>query len=68
MKPGSYGDSICLKAFCLEFNSRLTVLQSHTLTEVRFRHQETLDKVDFALVFNGKEHYSAASKCVRLLT
>ena len=59
---GSYGDHIVLKGFCLWHGLRATIVQADTLVEQRFRHNQVLQHVDLALVFNGINHYSSAGK------
>jgi hypothetical protein len=57
-----YGDSLCILAFSLEFGARVTVLLTSELTELRFRHNRTMDAADIVLVLTPDEHYNAASK------
>jgi len=62
--PQSWGDSLTLKTMSIAFGLRLTVLNAVSLTENRIRHDKELGDTDLVLVYNGYNHYSAASKSI----
>ena len=59
-----WGDDLILKALSLMWNCSITIVtqDAHTgqCLEHRMRHGVSLEDCDFTLVFNGKDHYSAA--------
>ena len=55
-----YGDSVTLMMISHMWGVRLTVLNSTTLQESRFRHTMDMEDADLVCVYNGVNHYSAA--------
>lgn len=62
MEPRSFGDSILLMCLAWRWHVKITVLDASSLRELRFRHDTMINQADFVLVYNGKNHFVAASK------
>jgi hypothetical protein len=62
LKDGFYGDSLVLHGIAMHWNIKVTVLNSRTLRETRFRHNAPMEKADIVLVYNGIHHYVGACK------
>ena len=62
LKRGQWGDDIILHAFASMCNVRVTVVNAARLEEYQICHDITLSEVDIMLIFNGRNHYSYASK------
>ena len=57
-----WGDEIVLWLVSMMWDLKITVVNSKTLQEYRFRHDVALWHVDVGLVYNASTHYSAAGK------
>ena len=58
----TYGDGPILNTLSIWFGVRVTLLLSKTRRELRYRHNKLFQDADFNLVYNGHNHYCAASK------
>ena len=66
----TWGDVITLDILSLIWQAKIIVLraQGDVLTEVRFRcENDTLADADFVLLYNGRSHYNACGKLVRIV-
>ena len=65
MKKSSWGDAAVINAFSLYWSAKIVevVAAWGLVRETRFRSPDCpLEKADFVLIYNGKSHYSVASK------
>ena len=62
----TWGEDEILTAVSKMWGLRITCLYSTTLSEVRYRHNLPLDKVDMVVVFNCRNHYVGAGKNLQL--
>ena len=60
-----WGDSIMLTLAVSLWSIRITVVSSRTLSETKFRHDQPLEMVDLALIFNNNEEVGHYSECIR---
>ena len=60
-----WGDSIMLTLAASLWSIRITVVSSRTLSETKFRHDQHLEMVDLALIFNNNEEVGHYSGCIR---
>ena len=60
-----WGDSIMLTLAASLWSIRITVVSSRTLSETKFRHDQPLEMVDLALIFNNNEDDGHYSRCIR---
>ena len=52
-----WGEDIVLYALSCMFDLKITVVNTHTLDEYRYRHSQPLSAVDMVLVYTGSNHY-----------
>ena len=57
-----WGDEVVLFAVSCMWSVRITVLNSKTQQEHRIRHDRHMEEADIVIVFNGANHFIAASK------
>ena len=57
-----WGDEVVLFAVSCMWSVKITVLNSKTMQEYRIRHDRQMDKVDIVIIYNGVNHFIAASK------
>ena len=60
-----WGDSIMLTLAASLWSIRITVMSSISLSETKFRHEDNLDMVDLALIYNNNEEDGHYSGCIR---
>ena len=60
-----WGDSIMLTLAASLWSIRITVVSSRSLSETKFRHEDNLDMVDVALIYNNNEEDGHYSECIR---
>ena len=57
LKPGFYGDELCLLIISMIWKVRVTVLHAETLLAIKFRHMNVSMKADIILVHCSGSHY-----------
>ena len=65
MEPETWGDQCVINSLSLMWSAKINVITAHNFIcrETRFRAKDApLGDVDFVLIFNGRNHYSVASK------
>ena len=64
MEDGTWGDAICIDMISRMWGLKITVLvaKGAKIWELRVRHNEIMQYTDLVLVFNGVNHYCAATK------
>ena len=67
LKRGFWGEDVALYSFSCLFDLKITVLNSRSLEEYRYRHNQPLGEADVVLVYNGNNHYLYAGKHARRL-
>ena len=60
-----WGDCIMLTLAASLWSIRITAVSSRTLSEIKFRHDQPLEMVDLALIFNNIEEEGHYSGCIR---
>ena len=60
-----WGDSIMLTLAASLWSIRITAVSSRTLSETKFRHEDCLDTVDLAIIYNNNEEDGHYSGCIR---
>ena len=67
LKRGFWGEDVVLYSFSCLFDLKITVLNSRSLEEYRYRHNQPLGEADVVLVYNGNNHYLYVGKHARRL-
>ena len=62
LKRGFWGEDVVLYSFSCLFDLKITVLNSRSLEEYRYRHNLPLGQADVVLVYNGNNHYLYVGK------
>ena len=62
LKRGFWGEDVMLYSFSCLFDLKITVLNSRSLEEYRYRHSLPLGQADVVLVYNGNNHYLYVGK------
>ena len=57
LKPGFYGDELCLLIVLMIWRVQITILHAETLRAIKVRHMNQALKADFILVHCGGSHY-----------
>ena len=57
LKPGFYGDELCLLIISIMWKVRITILHAETLRAIKVRHMNVALKADFVLVHCSGSHY-----------
>ena len=57
LKPGFYGDELCLLIITMIWKVRITVLHAESLKAIKIRHMNQSMKADFILVYCNGSHY-----------
>ena len=57
LKPGFYGDELCLLIISMMWKVRITILHAETLRAIKVRHMNVALKADFILVHCSGSHY-----------
>ena len=57
LRPGFYGDELCLLIISMIWKVRITILHAETLRAIKVRHMDQALKADFALVHCSGSHY-----------
>ena len=57
LRPGFYGDELCLMIISMIWKVRITILHAETLTAIKVRHMNVALKADFILVHCSGSHY-----------
>ena len=57
LKPGFYGDELCLLIITMIWKVRITVLHAESLKAIKIRHMNQSMKADFILVHCSGSHY-----------
>ena len=62
LKRTTWGEDLVLYSLASLFDLRITVVNSSTLEEYRYRHNLPLHHADIVLVYDGRNHYLFAGK------
>ena len=57
LKPGFYGEELCLLIISMMWKVRITILHAETLRSIKVRHMNVALKADFVLVHCSGSHY-----------
>ena len=60
-QDGSWGDSVILRVMSHMWGLKISVVNSRFLRDTVFKHKGTIKKADIVVVYNGINHYTAAS-------
>ena len=64
LKRGTWGEDVVLHSLACLFDIRITVVNSASLEEYRYRHNLPLHRADVVLIYNGANHYLYAGTCL----
>lgn len=67
LQHNTWGDEMILAVLAHMWRCRVTVVNSKSLTELRFFHQKPLEQADVVLVYNGTSHYIGTGENESLL-
>ena len=56
------GDYLVELAISIMFQTKLTIVNAPSITEVRIRHDSALEKADLILLYNDITHYTAVGE------
>ena len=65
MEPETWGDQCVINSLSLMWSAKINIITAANFMcrETRFRAKDApLGAVDFVLIYNGRNHYSVASK------
>ena len=57
LKPGFYGNELCLLVVSMIWRVRITILHAETFGAIKVRHMNQVLKADFIPVYSGGSHY-----------
>ena len=63
LKPGFYGDELCLLIISMLWKVRITILHAETLRAIKVRHMNVALKADIFLVHCSGSHYICLGIC-----
>ena len=70
MEPETWGDQCVINSLSLMWSAKINIITAANFMcrETRFRAKDApLGAVDFVLIYNGRNHYSVASKISNFL-
>ena len=62
LKPGFYGDELCLLIISMMWKVRITILHAETLRAIKVQHMNVALKADFVPVHCSRSHYICLGK------
>ena len=63
LRPGFYGDELCLLIILMIWKVCITILHAKTMTAIKVRHMNVALKADFILVHCSRSHYISLGIC-----